>query len=98
MIEQLAISTPSGVFDALAAGPADGRPVLLLHGFPEDASQWQHQLSALGRAGYRAVAFDQRGYSPGVRPTDVAAYGPEDLIGDVVAVADSLAWPQFDLV
>jgi pimeloyl-ACP methyl ester carboxylesterase len=92
------IPTPRGTFDALAAGPERGRPVLLLHGFPETAGQWEHQLAALGDAGYRAVAIDQRGYSPGVRPTDVEAYGPDELIADVVAVADALAWPRFDLV
>jgi len=49
-------------------------------------------------AGFRAVAFDQRGYSSGVRPVEVDAYGPEDLIGDVLAVADALGWSRFDLV
>ena len=98
MAEQLAVRTPAGTFDAFGAGPEDGRPVLLLHGFPEDASQWQAQLAALAGAGHRAVAFDQRGYSPGVRPTDVAAYGPEELIGDVLAVADALGWERFDLI
>jgi pimeloyl-ACP methyl ester carboxylesterase len=72
--------------------------VILLHGFPEDAGQWQEQLAALAGAGCRGVAFDQRGYSPGVRPTDVAAYGPEELIGDVLAVADELGWQRFDLI
>jgi pimeloyl-ACP methyl ester carboxylesterase len=98
MIEQLPIPTPAGAFDALAAGPADGRPVLLLHGFPEDAGQWREQLAALARAGYRGVAFDQRGYSPGARPAEVAAYGPGELIGDVLRVADALGWQRFDLV
>jgi pimeloyl-ACP methyl ester carboxylesterase len=46
----------------LEAGEA-GRPlVLLLHGFPELAWSWRHVLPALGRAGYHAVAPDQRGY------------------------------------
>lgn len=98
MAEQLAIPTPAGTFDALGAGPEDGRSVLLLHGFPEDASQSQHQLAALAGAGCRGVAFDQRGYSPGVRPKDVAAYGPEQLIGDVLAVADALGWERLDLI
>jgi pimeloyl-ACP methyl ester carboxylesterase len=92
------ITTPCGTFDALAAGPEGGRPVLLLHGFPESAAQWEHQLTALAAAGHRAVAIDQRGYSPGVRPTAVDAYGPDELIADVVAVADALGWPRFDLV
>lgn len=98
MAEQLAIPTPAGTFDALGAGPEDGRSVLLLHGFPEDAGQWQEQLAALAGAGCRGVAFDQRGYSPGVRPTDVAAYAPEELIGDVLAVAEALGWQRFDLI
>src|SRR3954451_15602591 len=98
MAEPTPITTPAGTFDALAAGPEDGPPVLLLHGFPEDARQWDHQLAALASAGYRAVAFDQRGYSPGVRPAQVADYGPEALVGDVVAVADALGGTQFDLV
>jgi pimeloyl-ACP methyl ester carboxylesterase len=56
------------------------------------------QLPALAAAGFRAVTFDQRGYSSGVRPVEVDAYGPEDLIGDVLAVADALGWSRFDLV
>jgi pimeloyl-ACP methyl ester carboxylesterase len=98
MAQPVAIPTAAGTFDALADGPEDGRPVLLLHGFPEDAGQWESQLGALARARCRAIAVDQRGYSPGVRPADVAAYGPEELIGDVLAVADALGWPHFDLV
>src|SRR5215216_4806788 len=98
MAERVAIPTPAGTFDALAAGPEDGPAVLLLHGFPECADQWEHQLAALAGAGYRAVAFDQRGYSPGVRPAEVDAYGSEKLIGDVLAVADALGWTRFDLV
>src|SRR5206468_11567285 len=76
----------------------DGRPVLLLHGFPEAAIQWEHQLHALGSAGMRAVAFDQRGYSPRARPQAVEDYAPDHLTGDVVAVADRLGWERFDLV
>lgn len=55
-------------FDGLAAGPADGELVLLLHGFPEFADCWSAELTALAAAGYRAVAVDQRGYSPDARP------------------------------
>ena len=85
-------------FTARAAGPDDGRPVLLLHGFPQTSRCWTVQLDALGAAGHRAVAFDQRGYSPGARPDDVAAYKPDLLVDDVLQVADALGWPTFDLV
>jgi pimeloyl-ACP methyl ester carboxylesterase len=98
MAERAAIRAEAGTFDALAAGPDDGRSVLLLHGFPECAEQWEHQLGTLAEAGCRAVAFDQRGYSRGVRPSAADAYAPEELIRDVVAVADALGWPRFDLV
>ena len=80
MASKVAIATGAGTFDGLAAGPVSGRGVLLLHGFPEDSGQWLRQLPALAAAGFRAVAFDQRGYSSGVRPVEVDAYGPENLI------------------
>ncbi len=98
MIEHFTVTTDAGDFDALATGPVDGRPVLLLHGFPEAAAEWEHQLGALGSAGYRAVAPDQRGYSPGVRPESVDDYRMEFLAGDALAVADALGWSRFDLV
>lgn len=98
MIEHIGVTTPAGSFDGLAAGEEDGQPVLLLHGFPEAASEWTHQLAALAAAGYRAVAPDQRGYSPGVRPEAVADYRMELLVGDVLAIADALDWGRFDLV
>lgn len=85
-------------FDAVAQGPVDGRPVLLLHGFPQSARSWRGQLSALADAGYRAVALDQRGYSPGARPTEVSAYAMSELVADVVGVLDALGWQRSDLV
>ncbi|WP_312864472.1 alpha/beta fold hydrolase [Saccharopolyspora phatthalungensis] len=98
MAEYIQIPTPAGKFDALAAGPEDGRPVLLLHGFPEAAVQWSEQLSVLGGAECFAVAPDQRGYSPGVRPQQVADYRMEELLGDVLAIAEHFGWQRFDLV
>ncbi|MEV4316314.1 alpha/beta hydrolase [Actinocrispum sp. NPDC049592] len=98
MIEHIGISTPQGRFDALAAGPDDGRPVLLLHGFPEASTEWEHQLATLSAAGCRAVAPDQRGYSPGVRPERPEDYSIEEVAGDALAIADELGWSRFDLV
>jgi pimeloyl-ACP methyl ester carboxylesterase len=85
-------------FDARVAGPAAGRVVLLLHGFPESSRSWDAQLQALGQAGYRTVAFDQRGYSPGARPLNVEAYRMGELVADAVAVTDSLGVDRVDLV
>jgi pimeloyl-ACP methyl ester carboxylesterase len=85
-------------FDGLAAGPEAGTPVLLLHGFPQTSRAWVPQIEALAAAGYRAVAFDQRGYSPRARHPDVEAYGSPELIADVVGVADALGMDRFHLV
>lgn len=98
MADYTQISTPAGTFDALTAGTEDGREVLLLHGFPEASLQWTDQLGVLGDAGCRAVAPDQRGYSPGARPDEVFDYRMEELVGDVLAIADQLGWQRFDLI
>ncbi|MEV0294409.1 alpha/beta hydrolase [Nocardia sp. NPDC050710] len=98
MIEAIKVPTAAGTFDALACGAAGGREVLLLHGFPEAAIQWEFQLGALGNGGCQVVAPDQRGYSPGARPERVTDYRLEELVGDVAAIADELGWQRFDLV
>jgi len=85
-------------FDAVEDGPIDGALVLLLHGFPETKRSYRFQLPALAAAGYRAVAVDQRGYSPGARPAGVDAYRIDTLTRDVLAIADSLGADRFHLV
>jgi pimeloyl-ACP methyl ester carboxylesterase len=97
-LTRLRIPTAVGTFDAVAAGPLDGRKVLLLHGVPESGIEWRHQLRALAADGYRAVAPNQRGYSPGVRPRCVEDYRLEHAVDDVAAIADQLGWRRFDLV
>lgn len=86
---QKIVAGPGLAFDAWVEGPPDGPLVLLLHGFPQSRHTWRHQLPALAAAGYRAVAPDQRGYSPGARPdpADLANYHYDRLIGDVIALA-----------
>nr|WP_324615775.1 alpha/beta hydrolase [Streptomyces sp. NRRL S-118] len=95
---RLSIPTGAGRFEAIAAGPPDGRPVLLLHGFPQTGLVWQRQIAALAAHGYRVVAPDQRGYSPGVRPRRPEDYRIGLLVDDVVAITEQLGWAAFDLV
>jgi len=88
-VETTAIKTGSGLtFTADVAGPASGPLVLLLHGFPESRYSWRAALPALAAAGYRAVAPDQRGYSPGARPdpADLANYAFDRLIADAIEI------------
>ena len=80
------------------AGPADGAPVLLLHGFPETRHMWCGPLEALGREGFRAVAPDQRGYSAGARPPGTEAYATAHLVADALGLMDALGAPRFHLV
>jgi pimeloyl-ACP methyl ester carboxylesterase len=97
-IERLEIDANDLTFSARAAGPHSGRPVLLLHGFPQSSWCWRPHLVLLGSAGYRAVAPDQRGYAPGARPPAVADYALPRLVADVLAIADTMQMPTFDLV
>jgi pimeloyl-ACP methyl ester carboxylesterase len=85
-------------FNALSMGPADGELVLMLHGFPEFADAWLDIMGALASARFHAVAVDQRGYSPGARPSEVADYAIELLISDVAAFASALGSERFHVV
>lgn len=77
-------------FDVWDAGPADGDPVVLLHGFPETAESWSRVSSTLTAAGLRTIALNQRGYSSGARPEGAAAYAIDRLTDDVIGLLDEL--------
>jgi pimeloyl-ACP methyl ester carboxylesterase len=97
-MEHFDVSANGLTFSAMAAGPKGGRPVVFLHGFPQTSWSWHHQIDHLGAEGYRALAFDQRGYSKGARPPDVDDYRIDALVADVLAVADAQGMEHFDLV
>jgi pimeloyl-ACP methyl ester carboxylesterase len=79
------------------AGPADGRPLILLHGFPESIAGWHRQIRPLAEAGFRVVVPDQRGYGASDRPGGIAAYHLDRLAADVIALADACGFPRFAL-
>ena len=85
-------------FDVSDTGPLEGRPVILLHGFPEDRHCWDRIGATLADVGYRVLAPDQRGYSPGARPAGRRAYALPELVGDVLALADAAGTERFDVV
>jgi pimeloyl-ACP methyl ester carboxylesterase len=89
------ISVGEFSFTVDVAGPTDGAPVLLLHGFPETRRMWAPLVEALGAAGYRAIAPDQRGYSAGARPAAIEAYATQHLIADALGLMDALGFPRF---
>ena len=64
--------------------------VVLLHGFPELAHSWRHQIPALAGAGHHVVAPDLRGYGATDAPTEVSDYALPKLVGDIVGLIDAL--------
>jgi pimeloyl-ACP methyl ester carboxylesterase len=80
-------------FDVRDQGPLDGSVVVLLHGFPERASDWDAVASRLHVAGLRTIAPDQRGYSPRARPPTRVSYRMSALVDDVVALVARIGGP-----
>jgi pimeloyl-ACP methyl ester carboxylesterase len=76
-------------FDVRDSGPPDGEPVVLLHGFPQAGSTWEGVEPLLHGAGLRTLAPDQRGYSPGARPSGRGAYRLTECAADVLALLDA---------
>ena len=71
----------------------DGEPVLLLHGWPDDAGLWRNQVPALTGAGFRVIAPDLRGFGRSARPAGKDAYALANSVADVAAVLDAAGVP-----
>jgi pimeloyl-ACP methyl ester carboxylesterase len=80
------------------AGAGDPEVAVLLHGWPQDRGAWSQVTPLLREGGLRVVAFDQRGYSPRARPTERRAYRMKELVGDVLALLDTLGTARVHLV
>ncbi|WP_456599913.1 alpha/beta fold hydrolase [Blastococcus sp. SYSU DS0616] len=85
-------------FDVRVDGPEDGRPVLLLHGFPQTSASWAAVTPLLTQAGLRTYAPDQLGYSPGARPAEVGAYAMPNLAQVTADLMTALEIPVADVV
>ncbi len=75
-----------------------GDPVIVLHGYPGNHRSWDEVAPQLVDAGYRVLALDQRGYSPGARPRGRRAYTLRRLVGDLMALGDAAGAPVFHVV
>jgi len=80
------------------AGPAEGPPVLLLHGFPEFWYAWKDLIAPLAAAGFRVVVPDQRGYGDSDKPRDVDAYDLDRLGDDAAGLIAALGHESAFLV
>jgi pimeloyl-ACP methyl ester carboxylesterase len=76
-------------FDVIDAGPADGPVVVLLHGFPQFNTSWNAVIDRLTAQGYRCLAPNQRGYSPGARPPRRRDYRIPEIVEDIRALIDA---------
>jgi len=97
-LETTRISLSTGVTLKVAqGGPADGEPIVLLHGFPESHRTWRHVAPALADQ-FRVIAPDQRGFGGSDKPEGVEQYRGEKTIADIFALADAYKLGRFTLV
>ena len=86
------------VFPVQDHGPADGAGVVLLHGFPQDASSWNQVVPHLTDQGFRVLVPTQRGYAATARPLRRADYHMHEMVGDVLALLDAAGLDRVHLV
>ncbi len=86
------------VFPVQDHGPADGEPVVLLHGFPQDGSSFERVVPRLTEQGFRVLVPTQRGYAATARPLRRSDYRMPELVADIVALLDAAGLDRVHLV
>ncbi len=73
----------NGIQISYADSGGDGRPVVLIHGWPLSGASWSEQVPALTEAGYRVITYDRRGFGASDKPDTGYDYDTftEDLAG-----------------
>ena len=84
MIDSQMVSTPGGMLHVRVIGT--GRPVLLLHGFPDSSLGFRELCEALSAHGFRAIAPDLRGYGLSDKPAGLEPYRSAAAIADLAAL------------
>jgi len=74
----------------------DGRPVVLIHGWPLSAMAWEQQVLVLQGAGYRVVSYDRRGFGRSDKPE--SGYSYDELADDLQRVLDQCQLQDVTLV
>ncbi|KAJ0398793.1 hypothetical protein P43SY_007406 [Pythium insidiosum] len=73
------------------AGPVDGLPVVLVHGWPDLWFGWRHQIKALeATQAYRVIVPDLRGFGQSSTPVEIEKYGAKNIADDLAALLDAL--------
>jgi pimeloyl-ACP methyl ester carboxylesterase len=86
------IQTNGITLHTVTAGPEDGEPLILLHGFPEFWFGWRKQIPYLAQQGFRVIVPDQRGYNLSDKPRRIAAYHLDETARDVAGLMDALGY------
>lgn len=98
LLELDRLALPTGVtLNVQSGGPADGEPILFLHGFPESHRTWRGVAPELARD-FRVIAPDQRGFGASDKPQEIEAYKTDRILEDLIALADALGLERFTLV
>ncbi|WP_058366639.1 alpha/beta fold hydrolase [Haloparvum sedimenti] len=87
--ESKLVETNGVTLHVVEAGPADGKLLILLHGFPEFWYGWHETIRPLANAGFRVVVPDQRGYNRSEKPAEVGDYRIDELAADVAGLIDA---------
>ncbi|HVY27049.1 MAG TPA: alpha/beta hydrolase [Polyangiaceae bacterium] len=85
MIDSQMVSTPGGMLHVRVIG--NGKPVLLLHGFPDSSLGFRELCEALAAKGFRAIAPDLKGYGLSDKPEGLAPYRSSAALEDLAALA-----------
>jgi len=93
---RVALSTGVAL-DVTHGGPEGAPAIFFLHGFPESARTWRHQLADLA-GDFRVIAPDQRGFARSDKPAGVENYTHDKPVADLFALADALGIERFTLV
>lgn len=98
-IEEHSVTTQTAAGDEhttfyRACGPAEGTPIIFVHGWPEQSLSWRHQLPVFGALGFRAIAPDLRGYGRSSVYTRHEDYALQPIVADMLALLAALDAPQ----
>ncbi len=74
----------------------DGRPVVLIHGWPLSGASWSEQVPALTEAGHRVITYDRRGFGESDKPED--GYDYDTFATDLAGLLDGLDLKDVSLV
>lgn len=91
-LESSMISVNGIHLHVVQAGPLEGPPVILLHGYPEFWWGWHNQIPELAKAGFRVIVPDQRGFNASDKPPGVEAYALDERVRDIVSLIESLGY------